>query len=598
MKVSLTNKNNEKRIRIDFNYDPNTIAKIKKIKGWSYYGDSIDNFWHIPITSLQSAKEILGITEGHLFSEAKELIDKNKFSVVSGELKHDRIKISSNNPEIANYFIKTISDLCSYYNTTVETEKDSEEEEETFDANDYKYKKRKNFYKTEQISLSELVYCKNNVLVLTFAKGFYWRVKEYCEFFNLENLTVYPYPDYPQPCLELGFHIEPRDYQLKAAEITDNQNRATLVMATGGGKTITSAIITHKLKVNTLFLVYSNDLLKQTVEEYEKAFNQPMGIIGDDNFDIQPITIASVPMIRSIVEHKDERWEPLMSFFETVDLLFIDEGHMLGAETILNTSLMVDAFFTYSLTATPYREDGKQICIEAGSGPDVEIISEEELIRKKRILPIKVNMVKIEHKATKKKTYNSIYKHCVIDNMQRNLSVVEIANYYLQHSKSVLILVKDIKYGQGDLLAEALNCQFIHGKTKPAIRKEALEDFKSGDSRVLVASSILKQGIDLPIAEVLILAHSGKSFVELLQKIGRIRRPDPNNTNKKYGIVVDFYDYIVDIKPNTKDILRQQAEKRLAIYKDRNFDVKFANFKKESQAPAKNSEVKLVHHKG
>ena len=110
----------------------------------------------------------------------------------------------------------------------------------------------------------------------------------------------------------------------------------------------------------------------------------------------------------------------------------------------------------------------------------------------------------------------------------------------------------------------------MHGTTPSKERTEALQDFKDKKFNLLIASSILKQGVDIPEAEVLILAHGGASYVELIQKVGRVRRPA---SGKKAGIVVDFYDEIQPLKED--DVFRAQSQKRIAFYQEKDYRITF-----------------------
>jgi superfamily II DNA or RNA helicase len=228
---------------------------------------------------------------------------------------------------------------------------------------------------------------------------------------------------------------------------------------------------------------------------------------------------------------------------------------MLGAETILEIAQLTNAYYTYALTATPFREDGKDICIEAGAGRTIELVPEERLVKEGYILPVNVYLVGVRHKPTKYKRYQTIYKHSVVQNKKRNQKIAEVAARY--SDCQTIILVKEIKHGQ--ILANMTGYPFIHGSSKD--RKELLEAFKEGRVSCLIATSILKQGIDIPEAEVLILAHGGAGEVELIQKIGRVRRPA---SGKRNGLVIDFRDQGIDV-------LERQFEKRLAIYQKRKY---------------------------
>ena len=178
---------------------------------------------------------------------------------------------------------------------------------------------------------------------------------------------------------------------------------------------------------------------------------------------------------------------------------------------------------------------------------------------------MEVEIYPVAHKPPRKKIkYRNLYENEIIDHWGRHRAVVTAAKKYA--NKQVIILVKEIRHGHK--LQDNLLCPFIHGKTKASERDEILQRFMAKEINTLIASSILKQGVDIPEAEVLILAHGGTSLVELLQKIGRVRRPAEN---KFKGIVVDFYDYTEPESDNDK--LKKQAQRRIKLYEHKNFSI-------------------------
>jgi len=70
-------------------------------------------------------------------------------------------------------------------------------------------------------------------------------------------------------------------------------------------------------------------------------------------------------------------------------------------------------------------------------------------------------------------------------------------------------------------------------------RKATLDAFKGGVVRCVIATSILEEGFDSPIASVIVMAGAGKSFRKTLQSSGRVLRPF---ADKSKGIIYDFHD--------------------------------------------------------
>lgn len=513
-------------IKIAFPYDEDIISKIKTISKYKYNPDPLGPYWTVPVKQLSKLVKVFDLTPADLYPDFMNYISKNSFMETLAELKYDRVKIAGRKKDL---LLKSLNILLSAYEDT----------------------------------LGECIYNHNNTAVFKFPPGAYWRVLDFLEKSYIQTV-VHTYPPAPNSIEQYQTTLKGRPYQTKAvSRIIKKEipNRATLVMATGAGKTILSAMIAKELGVNTIFYTYSTDLLEQTATEYEKFFGCKIGRVSRTKLDIQPITIAMIQTVHSCLQKQDERWQKLSGYLNNVELMFVDEGHMLGADTIYNVASATDTYYSYALTATPYREDGKEIFIEAATGPVVELIAEEELIRGGYILPVEVEIIPIEHNKYIGKRYNTQYSNAIVKNRMRNKIIADTIEKYRE--KKTLILVKEIAHGE--ILSEMTGVPFLHGSSKN--RKEALKAFSSGEIQSLIATSILKQGVDLPEAEVLIMAHGGSGIVEILQKIGRIRRPA---TGKKVGQVIDFYDYC---PRSNQDTFKQQAQKRLALYRERNFEI-------------------------
>lgn len=521
-------------IKIEFQYDPNTVSAVKRIPDAFFHRDPLGAYWTIPISSLKYAFEQLSLSPGSLYPDLLEHLPPGFFNGLKAELKPDRMKIQGK----TDWMIRSLDHLC-----------------------EVEYKEQ-NTVVTH--NLGNLIYNKNDVAVYQFPSGLYWRILNFLRLCKV-NIIVHPCPGEPEPTNLYDIAVTGRPYQNSAVQqIATSRipNRATLVMTTGAGKTILSAMITAKLGLNTIFYTYSTDLLEQTAATYEKLFGCEIGRISSTNFNIQPITIAMIQTVHSCLLKKDDRWQILSSYLDEVDLMFIDEGHMLGAETIFAVAQATDTHYAYALTATPFREDGKELYIEAATGPAVELVSEQELIKGGYVLPVVVETIPVRHDKYKGKRYSTLYKNQIVKNSRRNQIICQVVQNH--GDKKVLVLVKEIAHGE--TLCEMLGATFIHGISKS--RKEVIQSFAQGDINILIATSILKQGIDLPEAEVLVLAHGGTSQVELLQKIGRVRRPYPG---KLAGIIVDFQDYCPTI---TDDIFKQQSQKRMALYNKQHFQIR------------------------
>lgn len=143
--------------------------------------------------------------------------------------------------------------------------------------------------------------------------------------------------------------------------------------------------------------------------------------------------------------------------------------------------------------------------------------------------------------------YQDAYKHGIVENPFRNSKLCKCASEFVNDGKSVVFMVKEIEHGLilDKMLwtfrqKEFLPHQFINGKESSEIRNKAIADFQNGNLPIMIATSILDEGVDIPNIDVLIPAGGGKSSIKTLQRVGRGLRK--GGTSDKL-IVIDTADF-------------------------------------------------------
>jgi superfamily II DNA or RNA helicase len=166
-------------------------------------------------------------------------------------------------------------------------------------------------------------------------------------------------------------------------------------------------------------------------------------------------------------------------------------------------------------------------------------------------------------------SYQIAYDLGVVHNEYRNRVVAELA--YKASSKldkqAVLIMVTSIEHGE--LIGEQLDklgaeYQFLQGKDDSATREKAIDDIVSGKLKIVIATKIFEAGIDIPNLKVLILCDALKSYISVIQKIGRVLRIMPDKRDV----------FIFDLVDRTQNSLFKHAQDRVRYYKDEGFEVK------------------------
>lgn len=398
-----------------------------------------------------------------------------------------------------------------------------------------------------------------------FPTGLYSIVREFFLSRKIKHSTL-DYRIKPEKNINLTLNpeITIRDYQEKdVITPTVGQQRGIIQAATGSGKTLCAAVIIQRLAVSPfIFFVTSIDLLLQAKRELQNIlrFNgEPLvvGQIGGGTVDIRQINVMTVQTaVRSVGEEwnnktkfddedEDEddktpieaRREEILKLLKTAKGAMADEVHHWKAETCqLVARNLESAFYTFGLSATPWRDSGDDLMIQACFGKKTAEISASKLIRKKWLIKPQIKIVHIKNQKSQFRQWQQIYKEQVTENAEYNQMVANIANAYIQEGRTVLVLFHQIKHGK--LLASLIpGSEFLSGSSSKKNREEKIQELRDKKISCICASTILDEGVDVRVLDTLILAGGGKSKTRALQRIGRILRPFPGKTT---ATAIDF----------------------------------------------------------
>lgn len=349
-----------------------------------------------------------------------------------------------------------------------------------------------------------------------------------------------------------------RDYQREVVKKAVRQERGIIKVATGGGKTLMAANIIAAIGVNTVFFSLTKDLLHQARAAFAAVLDQEIGIIGDGDRIIKPVTVATV-----------QSWQQDATF----DMTFFDECHHVAADTCYKTMQALKSHYRFGLSATPYRDDGKDLEIEAALGHTIASINASDLIDMGYLVPPTITILETplaevkRHKEGKRKNkkiekWENTYDSQIVYNEPRHEFISDLVRSLETSRDAILVLVQRLEHGER-LASLIPGSVFLSGQDSAKKRGEALQGVHKGEIKTLLATSLADEGLDLPIVDTLVLAGGGQSETRCLQRVGRALRPYPG---KKDALVIDFYD--------DQDYLRDHAKKRIRIYEtERNFTV-------------------------
>jgi superfamily II DNA or RNA helicase len=411
---------------------------------------------------------------------------------------------------------------------------------------------------------------------LTFPSGTIHYVTKYFSDLNLpyqiEDFRKDPTPRSPIPIINAS--MEYREYQQRCIDAALRDKNCIIQAATGSGKSYIATSIIAKLNLKSVIYVHTKDLLRQMIDDIKSYTGVEAGQIGDGKVDIKYITVAMVQTVsqafdQKYIKYDDEELsvkdklrladkENIRQFVKEVELFIFDEAHHVSSESCqIIATKSINARYRIGMSGTAWRDDGADLLIEAATGKKTCIVSATELIRLGILTKPIIYLYKNATYIGKESNYAGVYREYITENKDRNLLISKIAYQLVQKKKKVLISVKYINHGNilYDMLKDYVPTEFVRGELKSEDREYIKSSFENGDLKVLIATSLYDEGINIPALDAIVLAGGGKSSTRAIQRIGRTLR---RYENKDRAIAIDFID---DAK-----FLLKHSKKRIKMY--------------------------------
>jgi DNA excision repair protein ERCC-3 len=321
--------------------------------------------------------------------------------------------------------------------------------------------------------------------------------------------------------VELADDIQLRDYQEDWVDQFYVRRSGVFVGPSGSGKTIAALGAMEAVGGETLIIVPNRELAQQWEDELTEKTTLASRQIGQYHGGekrIRPVTIATYDTA-AMSRHRE--------LFNERDwgLVIADECHHSVAST-WKRFREIQSKARLGLSATPVREadDPKEIYTLIGPpiGTDWGSLFAEGWVEKPEVELIPVPWASDSARERYQRASGS--KRLI--EAARNPKKHDVVDALLdRHSdKKTLIFVDWIK--QGKDLAEDLDLPFVYGETDHDERERIYDAFRDGELDALIISRVGDEGIDLPDAEVAILASTmGSSRSQTGQRAGRTMRP-------------------------------------------------------------------------
>ena len=323
-----------------------------------------------------------------------------------------------------------------------------------------------------------------------------------------------------------------RDDQVEVVNRFMENPQALQEVATGAGKTIMTATLAQLCEQHgrTIIIVPSKSLVEQTLEDFENV-QLDVGVYYGDRKDLGKTHTICTWQSLNILDKKsknisDDDILSLAEFLDGVQCVIVDEAHQAAADVLrqLLTHNMARAPIRWALTGTVPKEDFNYESIFCSIGPVVGAVTAKELQEKGVLSNCHVNIMQLLDIPVFKQ-YSDEIKYLVTT--KDRIEYISKLIKQISLTGNTLVLVNRID--TGNLILEQLpEAVFISGKIKTTDRKEEYDEIKTSDDKIIVATyGVAAVGINIPRIFNLVLIEPGKSFVRVIQSIGRgIRKAD------------------------------------------------------------------------
>jgi len=239
-------------------------------------------------------------------------------------------------------------------------------------------------------------------------------------------------------------------------------------------------------------------------------------------------------------------------------LIIADEGHHLPAASYQRLLPFFPAKYRFALTATPDRPDGLTPLMLYGIGPILVTVDHQQLVDGGHLVLPKIRVVETGCNPDAD-TYSKVVAALVTD-PERNETIVDLACRHAEAGHSTLVLSNRVTHCRclAKLISDrGMPAEALTGSVGKKKRKETLQRFREGSIKVLCATSLADEGLDVERLSRLILATPARAEGRTIQRLGRLMRPHPG---KGTPVLFD----LVDDHPMAR---RQHAARRTAYRK-------------------------------
>lgn len=347
-------------------------------------------------------------------------------------------------------------------------------------------------------------------------------------------------------------------YQTRLINAGSSCQRGVFVGPCGSGKTRVAIKVACHHKAKWLILVHTRELREQWVGSIEKLAGVKASTYSTTRkkrWDPKPpFLVATVQALRRNLRDVEE----IGRMYEGV---IVDEAHHTPCGTFIDVLRYLPAPLRFGFTATPDRVMGDTELMYWYIGPEIARVERSETEASGRTMRPRLELLVSDYEDTydpdvrgdDARVKRGLYEDpkrlkMIIDDIIGRMWFGEhhVRGRYLGDPRgAAIVITQSIPYGErifDGLVSRNIgpaNIRFVSGPMGKRARREAMDAVASGEARILIATSLADEGLDIPRLDTCWLVTPVGNPGRCEQRWGRVARAYPDKQQPLVIHVVD-----------------------------------------------------------
>jgi superfamily II DNA or RNA helicase len=273
----------------------------------------------------------------------------------------------------------------------------------------------------------------------------------------------------------------------------------------------------------SIIIVPNKSLVAQTEKDY-RNLGLDIGVYYGDRKEFgHQHTICTWQSLNILLKNtKNLNAEiTIQDFLQDVVCVIVDECHQAKADALktLLTGVMADIPIRWGLTGTIPKDLFESQALYVSLGPVINKLKAVELQNDGVLAQCHVNIIQmVDHREFR--DYQSELRY-LLEDEDRITAIAQLIERINQNGNT-LVLVDRVEAGKNLVAKLGSRAVFVSGATKSKDRQAQYDEIANSNDKIIVATyGVAAVGINIVRLHHVVLIEPGKSFVRVIQSIGR-----------------------------------------------------------------------------